>query len=375
MAPCRAPGASGSVDALDYAKHLAITRPTTEDNVRRNDLYDVVGDTTHDLAEKGKHALYAAGDYIGPRAHDLAEYLGPRVHDLAENVSDYVAPRVQDLAENVADYVTPRVQDLAENVADYLEPRARELGRRGVQFASEAAETLPPRVAQFASDTRGNLQPYVEDAVARVQPLVDTGLERFNSEVLPRLADAYENVAAMPATQEARKRLTAAAAALAGELSLPEPEPRRSPARTILKVVLAGGLLAGVAYGVRRFLAPPDSGWQAHEPSDAYRSSTTQPTSQSEGGAAETSSGTRYAADDAAPTPEAPASTSDPITSPYGEGSYVGAEPPAGFVIKGNERSMKYHVQGTDGYERTIPDVWFESEDAAQAAGFTRAQR
>ena len=58
-----------------------------------------------------------------------------------------------------------------------------------------------------------------------------------------------------------------------------------------------------------------------------------------------------------------------------GDGSYVGSEPPEGFVIKGNERSMKYHVQGNGGYERTIADVWFSSEDAAEAAGFTRAKR
>ena len=32
------------------------------------------------------------------------------------------------------------------------------------------------------------------------------------------------------------------------------------------------------------------------------------------------------------------------VDSPYGEGSFVGAEPPEGFRIKGNERSMKFHV-------------------------------
>ena len=61
--------------------------------------------------------------------------------------------------------------------------------------------------------------------------------------------------------------------------------------------------------------------------------------------------------------------------SPYGEGSYVGAEPPEGFDIKGNERSMKYHLQGSGGYERTITDVWFDSTEAAERAGFVRAQR
>ncbi|MCA0297071.1 MAG: hypothetical protein LCH96_17505 [Actinobacteria bacterium] len=60
---------------------------------------------------------------------------------------------------------------------------------------------------------------------------------------------------------------------------------------------------------------------------------------------------------------------------PYGPGSYVGDEPPEGFNIKGNDRSMKYHVPGSAAYERTIAEVWFDSEDAAQAAGFVRAQR
>ena len=59
----------------------------------------------------------------------------------------------------------------------------------------------------------------------------------------------------------------------------------------------------------------------------------------------------------------------------YGEGSFTGENPPEGFTIKGNERSMKYHVPGTGGYERTIPEVWFDSEEAAEKAGFTRAQR
>ena len=58
-----------------------------------------------------------------------------------------------------------------------------------------------------------------------------------------------------------------------------------------------------------------------------------------------------------------------------GEGVYVGHEPPEGFTIKGNERSMKYHVPESSGYGRTVAEVWFNSEDAAQQAGFVRAQR
>jgi hypothetical protein len=58
-----------------------------------------------------------------------------------------------------------------------------------------------------------------------------------------------------------------------------------------------------------------------------------------------------------------------------GEGVYVGNEPPEGFTIKGNERSMKYHVPESAGYSRTVAEVWFNSEEAAQQAGFVRAQR
>ena len=58
-----------------------------------------------------------------------------------------------------------------------------------------------------------------------------------------------------------------------------------------------------------------------------------------------------------------------------GEGVYVGNEPPEGYVIKGNDRSMKYHVPEAAGYARTTAEVWFNSEEAAQRAGFIRAQR
>jgi hypothetical protein len=58
-----------------------------------------------------------------------------------------------------------------------------------------------------------------------------------------------------------------------------------------------------------------------------------------------------------------------------GEGVYVGHEPPEGYTIKGNDRSKKYHVPESAGYARTTGDVWFNSEEAAERAGFVRAQR
>lgn len=59
--------------------------------------------------------------------------------------------------------------------------------------------------------------------------------------------------------------------------------------------------------------------------------------------------------------------------STYGEGSYVGENPPEGFDIKGNADSMKYHTTESPWYGRTIAEVWFNSTDAAEAAGFVAA--
>ena len=58
----------------------------------------------------------------------------------------------------------------------------------------------------------------------------------------------------------------------------------------------------------------------------------------------------------------------------YGPGSYVGEEPPTGFDIKGNADSMKFHTTESPWYDRTIAEVWFETVEAAEAAGFGNVQ-
>jgi len=90
-------------------------------------------------------------------------------------------------------------------------------------------------------------------------------------------------------------------------------------------------------------------------------------------------------ADDATPTATAPATAEADMDAveesasteeaPYGEGSRAPlddpAQPPSGFPIKGNADSMVYHVPGSPSYDATVPEVWFASADAAEAAGFT----
>ncbi|HVH23837.1 MAG TPA: 50S ribosomal protein L17, partial [Pseudonocardia sp.] len=62
--------------------------------------------------------------------------------------------------------------------------------------------------------------------------------------------------------------------------------------------------------------------------------------------------------------------------APYGEGSHAPLDDPdqapEGFEIKGNADSMLYHMPGSAFYDRTVPEVWFASEQAAEAAGFSK---
>ncbi len=45
---------------------------------------------------------------------------------------------------------------------------------------------------------------------------------------------------------------------------------------------------------------------------------------------------------------------------------------PEGYPIKGNADSMLYHVPGSPHYNRTKAEVWFATEEAAEAAGFSK---
>ena len=49
------------------------------------------------------------------------------------------------------------------------------------------------------------------------------------------------------------------------------------------------------------------------------------------------------------------------------------SQAPEGFPIKGNEDSMKFHEPDGQWFEQTAAEVWFDSVESAEAAGFTRA--
>ena len=46
---------------------------------------------------------------------------------------------------------------------------------------------------------------------------------------------------------------------------------------------------------------------------------------------------------------------------------------PEGYTVKGNADSGKYHVEGSQWYDQTIPEFWFKDAEAAEAAGFEPA--
>ena len=63
--------------------------------------------------------------------------------------------------------------------------------------------------------------------------------------------------------------------------------------------------------------------------------------------------------------------------SPYGDGSHalIDGDPdimPDGFPIKGNAESKLYHNENSSFYGRTKAEVWFASDAAAEAAGFSK---
>ncbi len=259
--------------------------------------------------------------------------------------------------------ITPLLEQAAERVAPLAED------------ALHRAQDAKVSAARFAADTMDSIQPQLNEALDKVSPAVEKAQKTVQNDLIPKLIELLHEAAENPTVaaalgsaqevvDEAESRGQGAVAALKNELELPK---KKSKGKTFAKVAAVGALLAAAAVAVKTFLGSKDSGWAAHEPSPAYTYTETTPAPAPTPEPA------------AAPTPEPAAADADQPAADeapaYGEGSYTGSEPPEGYTIKGNERSRKYHVPGSGGYERTNADVWFVSEEAAEAAGFTKAQR
>ncbi len=269
--------------------------------------------------------------------------------------------------------------------------KATELIADAQKAAGPMAHDAKVKTADFAAKRLDAWEPHIKDALDKVSPAVDAARDKVSDDFLPKLQQLLHEAADNPVIAEAGRRGGAAVQALKGEL---EPKRKKSKAKKFVKFVAISAIVAGAVAAVRHFLTPKDDGWTAHEPSKAYvNNNDTFATAAKVGGNTEAarSQTEDEVVTDAVPAPtdsfdkaeDAPApqdavanaDVSQSTNPGYGEGSYVGENPPEEFTIKGNERSKKYHLAGSGGYDRTIAEVWFSSEEAAEKAGFTRAQR
>jgi hypothetical protein len=290
---------------------------------RKQTLREAAAETTHTAAERGAAALDAAIERLQPLLEQAAEKVGPLADD-------------------------------AKKRADHARVVA----------------------AKYAADALDSVQPQLNEALEKVSPAVEKAQKAVQNDLIPKLIELLREAAEHPAVagiledardaaDEVESRGRATVAAVKGELELP----KKSKGKTFVKLAVVAGLLGAVAVAVKTFLGSKDQGWAPHEPSPAYTYTDTPTPKDPEPEPVDD------ADDEVDETPDEGDATLEEPTNPFGEGSFVGAEPPEGFTIKGNDRSMKYHVPESGGYERTIADVWFSNEEAAQAAGFTRAQR
>lgn len=292
--------------------------------------------------------------------------------------------KAQQAAAEAADQALEHGSKTIEDVIDYVVPRARHAYDQAESFLVPAYKDAKGRIVPLARDVRERVQPAVQDAYETVS-------ERFMHDVYPRLTDAWEHAQEDPRVAEASRRSRSALAALRGDLVLPDrqlPEPVRRGGGVVRKILAGLGiaaLIGALVVAVRTVLGSSDDGWSPAEPlrpvdeDDAdWGENPFAPDDQIDVDPDVHSTATTSLAEaedvmvaEGGPTVDAPADEAPA----YGEGAYVGAEPPEGYTIKGNERSMKYHTVEAAGYDRTNADVWFNSEEAAQSAGFTRALR
>lgn len=300
----------------------------------------------------------AAAAAAGPLAHKagpLAQSAAAKVAPLAQQAVDAATPYAQQASDAVTAYAHAVADKVSHVELDAVNPYAQQASDAVTAYAHAVAEKLAPYAASGVQAAHG--------AVDRVGPAVEAARDRVSEEVLPKISTALSAAAASPLAVEAAKRGRATVAAARGDLSLPTPAATKRLAvpaakkpswlRRFAVVAAVGGAVALVA---RRLAGPSDSGWQAARPSTPAPEPTP------------------------APAPVAPVDveettiTTVPNPGSYGEGSYVGGEPPEGFFVKGLVSSNTYHLPGGSGYDQTVAEVWFVSVESAERAGFVRDQ-
>jgi hypothetical protein len=391
---------------------------------------DKVSPLAHSAADRLGPLAESAAERVGPITHVAADRLDP----LAQSAADRFAPfaigavdRVSPYTQQALGLVSPYAQQAAARIA----PIATSAKQRGARAAHEAVERIGP----VLDDALERLSPAVEAArdkmSAEILPKLSEALSAAAGVPLVVEANKRDNAAVSAAKGElelpkekGKKKGRwliglGIVAAIAGAMVVlvrkflgsrdadwqaARPTTSYAPSKPTETAGAGGAAAAPVVNGMDDSGEDPQSGMSAHllnleadgaavpdQPAEggeyeAPADMTAEPTSVGEEMPAETTTGNgevrgetdaagEQSADPVAVGDEAAAVGEAAKPKYEGEGVYIGSEPPEGFTIKGNERSMKYHVPESAGYGRTTAEVWFNSEEAAQQAGFVRAQR
>lgn len=317
---------------------------------------------------------------VGPLLSTVSTRVGPLAHTAAQRINAtavLVSPYAQSAAQRVAPaakIAAARVAPLAQSAAHQVGPLAQQAVTRVSPYAVHAVQLVTP-YAQQAQQAAGRVGPLATSVTSRGTRVAQDAVDTWR----PKLSSAVEAAATAPVVVEATRRSKATLAAARGELSLPEPIAPVVPVQATgwlkrLGPYAAAAGLAGLAAYVVRSLGHREADWQAARPSTPYAPSSSSPTS----AAGDNLDAPRIDVPVSPGDLDGSASTVPGVTDASGanyagEGVYVGSEPPAAFVIKGNERSMKYHTPASPSYNETTAEVWFSSEEAAVENGFTQA--
>ena len=392
---------------------------------------DKVSPLAHSAADRMGPLAQSAAERVGPMTHQAAERLTPLAHSAADRIAplaNQAAERVSPYAQQAANKVSPYAHQAAERIA----PIATTAKQRGARVAHDAVEKIAPvvdqtleRVSPAVEAARGKVSseivPKISDALSAAAgaPVVVEAKKRGKAAVA-----AAKGELELPTEKKRRGgwiKWVAIGAVIAGAAvvlvrkflggrdadwqaarpTTPYAPPKPAETAATAPVVNGlddagedpqGGFSAHLLNLQADGAAVPDQPAEGgeYEPSAeattlAGKTAAEMPilgeetptdTTLSAEAAEPTATGEAVTErEDAAPSAEAEAAP-EAVPSRYqGEGVYLGSEPPEGFTIKGNERSMKYHVPESAGYSRTVAEVWFNSEEAAQQAGFVRAQR
>ncbi len=384
-------------------------------------------DFVHMAAGKVGPLVHGAADRIDPMAHSAADWVGAaadRVGPLTHAAADRVSP----LALSAADLVGPYAQAAMGRVSPYAHLATAKVGplasgakKRSAHVAQEALEKIGPRLDEAIDAGRhkvsDDLIPKLAGAlsVAAGSPIVAEATRRGQA----TLAAAKGELVLPPPKKKRRwlKRF-AVLAALAGVAAVaarkflgsadadwqaarpsapytPPPQPAKTPvdesATSVADTAPANVASVDAAADVADLTPAGDSDTDLGEPPAADSELPTSDTAASDTDASlvystesdgldESGQPMESQSNEAIETelpiePSAETATGGERPRYEGEGIYIGLEPPEGYTIKGNERSKKYHVPESAGYGRTTAEVWFNSEEAAERAGFVRAQR